>query len=370
MPFNKIDMFLHHILTLSFVYFSDYYIDLTTNYYSAKLVYNTEISSLFLSLYNILLYKNWKYPETKTFVLSTIQGIFIFSFIKCRIVDYYNNVITNPYFFDSLLTNERITYYFPRVSIYALFGLNIYWFIIIVKIIFKHIGKSITIHDTENILQYSYGFCFLATCGTYYLFADDFQKWYYADYIAIDVSCNFLLFLTSYKFHQHIYKQLQRDNLLMNRATFDYKKYLLLDITAIQLRAIAQVYTHFNMHHIYDYYKYIFSFLVYYLLLVICLVDSVYYNMIVNNVILPITQENKITQKLDLIFGSNAFICIMFSTYGVYNTNHAINTLILLYVIFLITIIKPFYNANHLSIHICMILMNYQLVINNIYKIE
>ena len=124
------------------------------------------------------------------------------------------------------------------------------------------------------------------------------------------------------------------------------------------------------MHHIYDYYKYIFSFLVYYLLLVICLVDSLYYNMIVNNVILPITQEIKITLKLDLVFGSNAFICIMFSTYGVYNTNHAINTLILLYVIFLITIIKPFYNANHLSIHICMILMNYQLVINNIYKIE
>ena len=88
--------------------------------------------------------------------------------------------------------------------------------------------------------------------------------------------------------------------------------------------------------------------------------------MIVNKIKFPINDINITSNYLDLLLGSNAFICILLSSFGAYGTEHAVNNIICLYLLFLITIIKPFYKMNHLMIHIIMIVQNYCLVVNNL----
>ena len=59
---------------------------------------------------------------------------FILTFIKYRIYDYYNNVIVNDYFYESIKSNDSNFQYISKYSLtYLLFGLNLYWFVLILK---------------------------------------------------------------------------------------------------------------------------------------------------------------------------------------------------------------------------------------------
>lgn len=366
-PYNKKDMIFHHIFSIMMLEYGLHNIDFTTNFYSLKQIFLTECSSVFLSLYTIVDGSEWKNKRLKSQVVSLLKCFFICSFIKYRIYDFYKNVIVNPYFFDSIYTNTQMSYYFLRITIFSLFGLNLYWFTKLLKVIYKYFFRNISMTSAEYVLQYSYGACFLVSCGTYTFIGTDYQKTYYADYIFSDVCANFILFVSSYNFHHHIYTKLLTDP-NMNRATYKYKSYLLQDVAAIQLRAIIQLYVHLKIHGLYDSYKSLLYTLISYSVLVISLTESTYFNMIYNGQILPILEVNKTTQKLDMLLGSNPFFCILLSTMGNYNTLDATNTIILLYMTFLITVVKPFYNMNHLFIHIFMMFINYYLVVNNLYE--
>jgi hypothetical protein len=106
---NGPDMILHHIVSLAFLGSTltlnprDYLLE-------ARTMVNVEISTLFLST-------NHLYPNTLCKVL------FATTFIKYRIWDYYWAFITKETF------NNPIT----KVSVYGLFGLNLYWLTLILK---------------------------------------------------------------------------------------------------------------------------------------------------------------------------------------------------------------------------------------------
>ena len=367
LPFNKKDFIFHHIITVGIISYIQYYdINMITNFYATKQLLLTEVSSIFLSINSLI----------KSYNISNIFGIrqllqqicmifFILTFIKYRIYDYYNNVINNVYFFDSVKTNDSNFQYIYKYSvIYSLFSINLYWLVLIIKKLYISIFNFSILH-AEYILQYSYFGCLLSTCTTYALVATPFQKQYYSNYISLDVASNFLLSLTSYEFHKHIYNNLLV-NENMNRATIDYKNYLLQDIIILQGRALTQIYCHIHMHNIFETYKYIFYFQTFYSIMLCFTVDAVYYNMIVNKIKFPINDINITSNYLDLLLGSNAFICILLSSFGVYGTEHAVNNIICLYLLFLITIIKPFYKMNHLMVHIIIMGQNYCLVVNNL----
>lgn len=367
LPFNKKDFIFHHIITLGIISYIQYYdINMITNVYAARQLLLTEVSSIFLSINSLI----------KSYNISNIFGIrqllqqicmifFIVTFIKYRIYDYYNNVINNAHFFDSIKTNDSDFQNIYKYSVtYILFALNLYWFVLIMKKVYKQCFNFSLLH-AEYLLQYSYFGCLLSTCSTYALVATSFQKEYYSSYISLDVASNFLLSLTSYEFHKHIYNNLLVDE-NMNRATIDYKNYLLQDIIILQGRALTQIYCHFHIHNIFETYKHIFYFQTFYSMILCLSVDAVYYNMIVNKIKFPINDINITSNYLDLLLGSNAFICILLSSLGVYGTNDAVNNIICSYIIALITFIKPFYKMNHLMIHIIMIGQNYCLVVNNL----
>ena len=110
-PFNKLDMILHHLLCISFWYYVVLYnVDLYTNYFSTKMMFRTEISSIFLPLSSLINSTNI-IPHVfgmKNFIITIVYCLFLITFFKYRIFDFYNYVINFPLFYDCLaLDNSK-----------------------------------------------------------------------------------------------------------------------------------------------------------------------------------------------------------------------------------------------------------------------
>ena len=134
LTFKKKDMFLHHALVLLLVLYQDiYHIDIEINSFSTIQLYKTEVSSIFLGL-------SYFFKKDKNLII--LQNISNILFITCfsyfRIYNFYFNIISNPFYFHSVTTNNTNTQFLYQYTVtYSLFGLNIYWFIRILKIIAK-----------------------------------------------------------------------------------------------------------------------------------------------------------------------------------------------------------------------------------------
>ena len=228
-----------------------------------------------------------------------------------------------------------------NITKYGFIYLNLYWLSLIIKSLYKSLKLNFTLIFSENILQYSYFLCLLSTLFSYGFIATENQKAYYSDYIAMDVSMNLLLSMSSYKFHEYIYKNLLIES-NMDRAKEDYKNVLTQDILVIQIRAIVQFYIHLKMHNIFENYETLFYFQFIHSLFVPIVVYFVYEYLIYYKIEYPINEVNNITRILDILIGSNSFLCILYSILGVLNTNNAVNLLLVLYISVLIMIIKPF----------------------------
>ena len=138
--YDRIDTFIHHIDTMLIILYIYYYgIDIKNNNYSIIQVLKTEISSIFLGITYFL--KKFKFKK----ILQSISNlIFVFTFYKFRIFDFFKNIYLNPNFFDSLITNNsNFQLYTKYILITILYGLNLYWFVIILKIFFKSLNLNL-----------------------------------------------------------------------------------------------------------------------------------------------------------------------------------------------------------------------------------
>ena len=366
-PLKKIDMLIHHMLSLNSLIYVLFLVDLNNNYYSTDLLLKTEWSSIFLGLNYFLK----KYKMSKLLTISNIA--FLMTFLKYRLYDFYNNVVINNHFTNSSLFDNYEYNYLLLIPInitkYGFIYLNLYWLSIIIKSLYKSLKLNITLISSEYILQYSYFLCLLSNLFSYTFIATENQKAYYSDCIAMDATINLLLSMTSFKFHEYIYNNLLLDSNL-NRSEEEYKNVLVQDVFVIQMRAIVQFYAHLKMHNIFENYKNLFYCQFASCLIVPIITNKIYVNLINNKIKYPINEVNNLTIFLDLLLGVNPFLCILYSILGVLNTNNAVNLLLILYISVLIMIIKPFYNINHLMVHISFIFINYHLVNNNLKDLE
>lgn len=366
-PLKKIDMLIHHIFSLNSMIYVLYFADLSNNFYSTDLILKTEWSSIFLGLNYFLK----KYKMSKLLTISNI--VFLITFLKYRFYDFYNNVVMNKYFTDSMLFENYEYNYLLLIPInitkYGFIYLNLYWLSIIIKSLYKSLKLNITLISSEYILQYSYFLCLLSNLFSYAFIATDNQKAYYSDYIAMDATVNLLLSMSSFKFHEYIYNNLLLDSNL-NRSEEEYKNVLVQDVFVIQMRALVQFYVHLKMHNIFEDYKNLFYCQFAFCLIVPKITNQIYQDLINNEIKYPINEVNDLTRFLDILLGVNPFLCILYSIIGVLNTNNAVNLLLALYISVLIMIIKPFYNINHLMVHISFIFINYHLVNNNLKDLE
>ena len=132
-PFKKIDMFIHHYLTITSCTYVLLYTDLHTNIYSTKQLLLTETSSIFLGL------KYFTKKSNKLLSIS-INLLFLLSFLKLRIYDFSKNIIFNDYYYESLEYNiSEYRKWWVYRNTFGLYAIQLYWVIIILKITIKTI---------------------------------------------------------------------------------------------------------------------------------------------------------------------------------------------------------------------------------------
>ena len=138
LSYKKKDLFLHHVLTFFNLYYLYYYnINLSIFNYSLLQILKVEISSLFLSLSSLL-----KIYKIKNKFSITLNGIFIITFLKYRVFDYYNNILNSDLFYIYLNAYDNyFKYYYVKININAFYLINIYWTILIFKGLFLKLLK-------------------------------------------------------------------------------------------------------------------------------------------------------------------------------------------------------------------------------------
>jgi hypothetical protein len=131
---KKMDACIHHLCVIG-ISFYNWYSNADEIYriiFSFSLI-KTELSSIFL----VLTY--WLPKNTYAYNINSV--FFYLSFIKFRIIDMYTEIIHGNYTFNIVINkytpNNLLISSVLYVSIYVLYLLNMYWFLIITKIWYK-----------------------------------------------------------------------------------------------------------------------------------------------------------------------------------------------------------------------------------------
>ena len=345
--FCKKDLFIHHLLTLSGIYFC--YIhsvdieDTKSVYFS---IISTELSSLFLIL-NIWL------SDSKNTIMKTIKGInyilLISAFVKLRVYDYYY-VITNPETYASFskyTAGNIINSLHIYSSLFGLFIMNLYWFSIICKMIYKsiiikYIPKINTDYAAEIVLQYTF-FANIYAVITKYGTNDAF---------VYDVFGISLLGFCSFIYHRtlvHNYKTNTVINYTSNEIIIPY----VFDTVAIHSRSFFVVLTHFMLDTPDKYGRAIFSaivhstgifwFLVYLLKIAVSGEKFIYDS--------DAKEPNHYKTLFYLFLMIPSGIDCMLIFYNTPSISAKMSLIIINVVIAIIVTIQPFYKLSHLLFH-------------------
>lgn len=196
------DFRIHHLFSLMFGYYQwvhapDYSIPIvaTTMYHAL----NNEISSLFLVL------KHW---ITHPWLAAINNLAFMVTFFKYRLLDYYAHLIhpsSTMYAMAALYeTDSAIAKYGLIVPIWGLFALNLYWFTIILKMVYKQFIRN---HSNSLAVQH-------AVCSYIGFIQLPVSIYRYIQYTAFPRFAFHVLFgvvflsISSYHYHQYIYREI------------------------------------------------------------------------------------------------------------------------------------------------------------------
>jgi len=338
------DIFIHHIISLCILLYG--FILTVENNDKCILNYtliNTEMSTIFLIL-KCYINKNSKWYHIN-------NGIFYLLFFKFRLIDYYNNVIR----YDSTLY-LIINKYTPNnylgtgillVSSYGLYILNLYWFLIMNKILFKQLTTVYQI-NTYQICHYICSYTlFLNIPVCIYIYSYNKNEKNLLDIIGVST-----LSICSYLFHNDIYYKLYTNQIETDEEPSNYML-LINDNLSIHLRSFLTVATNYYYHNFW----YIFivsSFIAH--------ITSIY--RILENIIQCATdlhynkknlyKINNILTQLPITVG---IVYIFINS----KPQYSIPFLLVNIIIGLLFYVKPFYNLNHVVFHILLLVQNYYL---------
>ena len=142
---KKKDMLLHHISVLGMLHYMNTHPDITHRNEIVSAILSTEISTIFLTLNNLL--EN----SFCTVNVKTINKIaFVSTFIYYRIYNYSSCLLLNANVHNAffIYSKNNFDYYEMYIGLYSLFILNLYWSSLIFK---KIIFKNNYIKSGENV---------------------------------------------------------------------------------------------------------------------------------------------------------------------------------------------------------------------------
>jgi hypothetical protein len=358
--FSTPDLIIHHILGyLSCQYILENNIDMMENNDIYKTFLNTELSTIFLSIKLLIDWYKTDIEKSKYNKLIKIYYpindlIFLYLFYKLRVHNFFYNIIQNENLYkfiyynieNSIIKNIKI-----YSSIYGLFILNIYWFSLICKKLYKAIivtnfPKLNTEICTEYILSYSF-YINLFIVLKYY--TGNYNKYLLFDLIGIYILSNI-----SYAYHNEKYNYLTiSNNKIFNITSNELLLPFIYDKYAIQLRSLFALISLLLMKNIYNFYIHI----IYHSISLFYFNTTIIELLLENKKIIYDNSEEskKIIKKFDLL---SSIPCLLDIITIIYYSNTIIQktNLLLITILLCITLfVKPFYNLNHVLLHIFII---------------
>lgn len=350
----KGDAIIHHALTLVCLYYYLKYFDTDYLYLHFLPSLKIEMSTVFLIL------KLWmdNIEKKSTFlkiVYSVNDGVFVYLFFKLRVYDCYYQILYNQETYD--LINTRITdnvdKLFTYASFYSMFILNMYWFSIICKKLYKQIVIGLMpFLDKKSIAE-----CLLTIsfCINFYIayinYSVNMTPYHFLDLFGI-----FVLSIASGNYHYSKYKYL-RNNPVANVTSDELLTPFIHDKYAIQMRSFLTLTTISLIKETGN--KFIFLSIFYHVLSIVSFNMNVIKTLFENKQIIYDESESskQIIKRLDII----SSIPCLFDTILVicYHTNSEIlkvESVTISMIIGLLLCVKPFYNLNHVFLHILSIL--------------
>lgn len=343
------DLKLHHLFILSIIFYNNYY-NVSSDYRFIFLypLLNTEISSIFYVL------KYWL-PK-KTIIYNANMVFFYLSFFKFRIYDFYYKIIqSNASFgivFQKYSQQDFYLSFIFLISCYGLYVLNLYWFLIINKILYKNIAKVINI-DTDALCHllcsYTHWINIPLSC---YIYLYNPNEKYIFDMVGITI-----LSISSYQYHYDIYSSLcdkkieeydlpNKDNIIL----------FINDCMCIHIRSFLVVVTnYYNSQHLF------------YILFIsgIFHIGSIYHS-IVNIIELFIDYKPKETfLNCHQLLCAIPIACDVFFVFINSPNEISVPFLIVNTIIALLFMVDPFYKLTHVAFHLCLIAQNYYMSLSS-----
>jgi hypothetical protein len=143
------DFKLHHMCIFGLIFYNYYYNgSLADLYLFVEPLIKTEISSIFFVL------KYWLPKKTPIYAINNL--LFYASFAKLRLFDYYYDLLHNNQLINTIIQKYSENNYLMSgiliSSCYGLYIINLYWFLIMNKVLFKLIASNIHI-NRDDICQ-------------------------------------------------------------------------------------------------------------------------------------------------------------------------------------------------------------------------
>ena len=348
------DLRLHHACIFGIYFYNNYYsVSVEPRFLFSYTLLKTEISSIFFVL------KYWFPPKTLINSINTV--LFYLSFFKFRIWDFYVEIIHNNKALDLVFNRySGSNVYLSAIlslSCYGLYILNLYWFLIINKILFKQIAKYIPTINTEKInhLLCSYIHWVNIPLAIYiYSFKPNVKHIF--DVVGITA-----LTVSSFQYHHYIYNRLvsgQIDEYIVTDK--DIIVSFIVDILFINIRSFLIVLTnYFNTT----------------LLGSVLCYSGFFHTVSMYCCVLNIqrifqkekTEKNK--KRFSTIHDIITAIPIITDAYFIFTnspTEIAIPFLLVNVVIGLLFAVEPFYKLNHAVFHLLVLVQNYYICMSNI----
>ena len=348
------DLRLHHACIFGIYFYNNYYsVSVEPRFLFSYTLLKTEISSIFFVL------KYWFPPKTLINSINTV--LFYLSFFKFRIWDFYVEIIHNNKALDLVFNRySGSNVYLSAIlslSCYGLYILNLYWFLIINKILFKQIAKCISTINTDKInhLLCSYIHWVNIPLAIYiYSFKPNVKHIF--DVVGITA-----LTVSSFQYHHYIYNRLvsgqideynvpDRRNIgsFINDTIFiNIRNFFIILTNYYDKPLLGSVLCYSGFFHTVSMY---------------CCVLN----------ILRFFQEEK-TEKTEscFLFNHNIITAIPIITdaYFIFTnspTEIAIPFLLVNVVIGLLFAVEPFYKLNHAVFHLLVLVQNYYICMSNI----
>jgi hypothetical protein len=331
---------LHHLFVCIFTFYNSCYnIDTNDKFITLYPMLNTEISSIFYIL------KNWLPQNTLTYNINL--GLFYITFFKFRIYNLYQLIclIHTPFFYIICQKySESLFYKLILLGCNGLFAMNLYWFSIMNKVVYKIFLKKMI--DTEMNCRYICSYIYFINVGlALYVYKINSRTIY--DILGIS-----LLAITSHIYHYDVYKNLLTHKIDDVFPTKDNIILYITDLLAIHVRCFCAIIT-----VCYNFNKYIFiSGTIHFIS---------FYGAIINILYLFKDQTHKekywnyynILYIVPYAYDSYLF-CIMNSTEVI------IPFLLITIIMIIIWKIQPFYKLSHVVFHLCLIGQTYYICLS------